>query len=172
MAELIIKQNGMTRTVQFEGEMLLDAVLRGADVYTPHPCGGRGTCGKCAVELSGAVSEPNEFEKRAGVRLSCQAVLLGDAVVVLPDVKKDQQIETSTGEQPDVLNPMDGKVGAAVDIGTTTVAVKAYDLATGACIGTAAGLNPQGAVAADVMGRIEAAMKGDLALLQTQMSML
>lgn len=168
MAELIIKQNGTTRTVQFEGEMLLDAVLRGADVYTPHPCGGRGVCGKCAVELSGAVSAPNDFEKRAGVRLSCQAVLLGDAVVILPDEKKDQQIETSTGEQPLVLNPMSGKTGAAVDIGTTTVAVKAYDLTTGACIGTAAGLNPQGAVAADVMGRIEAAMKGDLALLQTQ----
>ena len=170
MPELVIWQNGQRRTVHFEGTPVLDAVLHGENIYTPHPCGGRGSCGKCAVELRGAVSEPNDFEKRAGVRLSCQAVLLGDAEVVLPDEKKDQQIETSTGEMTQELCPMDGKIGAAVDIGTTTVAVKVYDLATGACIGTAAGLNPQGTVAADVMGRIEAAMKGELTLLQNQIT--
>lgn len=170
MPELVIWQNGKSRTVHFEGEPLLDEVLHGENIYTPHPCGGRGSCGKCAVELSGAVSAPNDFEKRAGVRLSCQAVLLGDAVVTLPDDKEDQQIETSTGEQPTELCPMEGRIGAAVDIGTTTIAVKLYDLASGACVGTAAGLNPQGTVAADVMGRIEAAMKGQLALLQTQVT--
>ena len=170
MPELVIWQNGKSRTVSFTGTPVLDAVLHSENIYTPHPCGGRGSCGKCAVELSGAVSEPNDFEKRAGVRLSCQAVLLGDAVAVLPDEKQDQQIETSTGEMPDVLCPMEGRVGAAVDIGTTTVAVKVYDLATGVCIGTAAGLNPQGTVAADVMGRIEAAMKGSLGLLAGQIT--
>lgn len=170
MPELVIWQNGKSRVIRFDGTPVLDAVLHGENIYTAHPCGGRGSCGKCAVELSGAVSEPNEFEKRAGVRLSCQAVLLGDAVALLPDEKQDQQIETSTGEMPDVLCPMEGRIGAAVDIGTTTVAVKAYDLATGACIGTAAGLNPQGTVAADVMGRIEAAMKGSLDLLAEQIT--
>ena len=170
MPELVIWQNGKSRVVRFDGTPVLDAVLHGENIYTPHPCGGRGSCGKCAVELSGAVSEPNDFEKRAGMRLSCQAVLLGDAVALLPDEKQDQQIETSTGEMPDVLCPMEGRIGAAVDIGTTTVAVKAYDLATGACIGTAAGLNPQGTVAADVMGRIEAAMKGSLNLLAEQIT--
>ena len=76
MPELVIWQNGQCRTVHFEGMPVLDAVLHGENIYTPHPCGGRGSCGKCAVELRGAVSEPNDFEKRAGVRLSCQAVLL------------------------------------------------------------------------------------------------
>lgn len=170
MAELIILRNGERITVSFEGTVLLDTLLEQAGIRTPHPCGGRGSCGKCAVEVSGAVSEPNDAEKRAGVRLSCQATVSGDATVILPDENTDQQIETETGEQPTVLCPMEGTLGAAVDIGTTTVAVKLFLLSTGECIGTAAGLNPQGTVAADVMGRIEAAMKGELSLLQTQVT--
>lgn len=170
MAELTIWQGGKARKVSFEGTPLLDTVLREAGIYTPHPCGGRGTCGKCAVQLAGAVSAPNAAEEKAGVRLSCQAVLLGDAVVTLPDAESDQQIETDIGEKTGVLRPMEGKLGAAVDIGTTTIAVKLYDLSTGDCVGTAADLNPQRAVAADVMGRIGAAMQGDLELLQTQVT--
>ena len=170
MAKLKIWQNGQCTEVSFEGTPVLDEVLKDAGVQTPHPCGGRGSCGKCAVVLSGAVSAPNAAEEKAGTRLSCQAVLLGDAEVVLPESAGDSQIETETGEQPAELFPMAGDYGAAVDIGTTTIAVKVYDLKTGVCIGTAAELNPQGAVAADVMGRIEAAMKGDLALMQTQVN--
>ena len=170
MAELIILRNGEQTTVAFEEQALLDTLLEKAGIRTPHPCGGRGSCGKCNVELSGAVSEPNEAEKKAGVRLSCQAMILGDATVILPDENTDQQIETATGEQPEVLCPMEGTLGAAVDIGTTTIAVKLFSLLTGECVGTAAGLNPQGTVAADVMGRIEAAMKGELSLLQTQVT--
>lgn len=170
MAELTIIRNGNQITVPFEGAVLLDTLLEKAGVRTPHPCGGRGSCGKCFVELSGDVSEPNASEKRAGVRLSCQAMILGDATAVLPDENTDQQIETATAEQPKVLRPMAGTFGAAVDIGTTTVAVKLFSLKTGECAGTAAGLNPQGTVAADVMGRIEAAMKGELPLLQKQIT--
>ncbi len=98
MAELIIYRHGEKITVPFEGAVLLDTLLEKAGIRTPHPCGGRGSCGKCSVELSGAVSEPNEAEKRAGVRLSCQAMILGDAAVILPDENTDQQIETATGE--------------------------------------------------------------------------
>lgn len=170
MPELVIRQNRISRTVTFEGTPVLDAVLEKAGVHTPHPCGGRGSCGKCSVELTGAVSAPNASEKRAGVRLSCQAVLLGDAVVTLPDDQHVEQIETATNEQVIDLHPMKGSFGAAVDIGTTTIAVKVYDLANGVCIGTAARLNPQTAVAADVMGRIDAAMKGELAKLQEQVT--
>jgi len=44
--------------------------------------------------------------------------------------------------------------GAAVDIGTTTVAVYLYDMASGSCLGAAAGENPQRAYGADVISRI------------------
>ena len=132
MSELNIWQNGQYHVQSFSGTPVLDEVLQAAGQSLPHPCGGRGRCGKCAVTLSGAVSPPNEAERRAGQRLSCQAVLLGNASVVLPDT------------------------------------VKVYDLHTGECIGTAAGLNPQGTVAADVMGRIDAAMHGALPRLKEQ----
>ena len=170
MAELVIFQNGASKTVAFTGEEKLSVLLQRAGAYMPHPCGGRGSCGKCAVTVTGAVSEPNDNERRAGVRLSCQITVLGDAVVTLPDSPRDEQIETETGGLTGALASMPGQYGAAVDIGTTTLAVKLFDLKTGACIGTAAGLNPQTAVAADVMGRIGAAMAGSLRLLQGQVT--
>lgn len=51
-------------------------------------CRGLGTCGTCAVELEGEVSEPTKVEKwrlkfpphrsDAGLRLACQCQVLGD----------------------------------------------------------------------------------------------
>lgn len=53
-------------------------------------------------------------------------------------------------------------LGAAVDIGTTTIVLRAYDLATGAIVRRACTFNPQRALAADVMGRISSALAGRL----------
>jgi uncharacterized 2Fe-2S/4Fe-4S cluster protein (DUF4445 family) len=63
---------------------------------------------------------------------------------------------------------MEGRLGAAVDIGTTTLALKLYDLSSGTALGEAAMLNPQTSVAADVMGRISAAMDGQLEKMRQQ----
>ena len=170
MSELIIVQDGRKTRVAFSGKEKLSALLQRAGMYMAHPCGGRGSCGKCAVTVEGAVSAPNDSERRAGARLSCQITVLGDAVVTLPDSRRDEQIETGTGARAEALRPMPGRYGAAVDVGTTTLAVKLFDLQTGACIATSAARNPQTAVAADVMGRIGAAMAGGLADLQAQVS--
>lgn len=59
-----------------------------------------------------------------------------------------------------ITSPADG-YGVAADIGTTTVALKVYDLQSGICVGSASKPNPQATVAADVIGRIEAAMRGE-----------
>ncbi len=170
MFELTVWKNKRSHKVAFEEAALLDVLLQRAGFSLPHPCGGHGNCGKCAVRVSGAVSEPNALEEHMGKRLSCQTVVLGDATVVLPDDDLSMAIETETTTQSISLLPMPGKYGAAVDIGTTTVAVKLFDLTTGTCVGTAAALNPQTAEAADVMGRIEAAMNGKLSVLQTQVT--
>ena len=53
-------------------------------------------------------------------------------------------------------------IGAAVDIGTTTLVVRVYDLSSGKLLHRASALNPQRRIAADVMGRITAAMDGRL----------
>ena len=64
-----------------------------------------------------------------------------------------------------VLVPREG-LGAAVDLGTTTVVTRVYDLADGRLVRQSSDLNPQRAVAADVMGRISAAQSGRLAELR------
>lgn len=165
MPVLTVMQNGSRREIPFSCLQPLQQVLHAAGVFADHPCGGKGRCGKCAVGLEGCVSEPNEAEKAAGTRLSCQAVLLGDATVWLSADTALEQIETGGSAIP-ALSPMEGRYGAAVDIGTTTMALKLCRLSDGAVLGSAACANPQRETAADVIGRIEAAMAGSLTALQ------
>lgn len=173
MATLTVWQDAVSCTYTFTPPLPLHAVLRQAHHAHFHPCGGRGVCRKCAVTLTGAVSEPNAAEQAAGVRLSCQAVLLGDAEVWLDKAARDEQIQTDGALSLDRLplgKAVEGTLGAAVDIGTTTLAVKLYDLKTGALLSHSEGPNPQRAVAADVMGRIQAALDGAGEALQQQIT--
>ena len=165
MPKLTIHRGNVSRTLTFEGAPVLGSLL-GAELQ--RPCGGRGVCGKCAVSLQGAVSQPNEAELRAGTRLACQAVQLGDAEATLPEEVRLEQIETSGGISISAADPMPGRLGAAVDIGTTTLALRLYELKSGELLGEAVLRNPQTSVAADVMGRIGAALNGALPALQAQ----
>ena len=166
MSVLTVIQTANRREIPFTGEVLLHDLLKDAGIWLDHPCGGKGTCGKCAVVLEGCVSEPNEAEKKAGTRLSCQAKILGDATVWLNADASLQQIELS-GETFAASRPMEGNFGAAIDIGTTTMALKLCRLSDGAVLASAACANPQRDIAADVIGRMEAAMAGSLDALQT-----
>lgn len=158
MAKLTICRGGYERTVFFDGTPLLDDILTREGFLTPHPCGGKGKCGKCAVIAEGALSAPTETERAHSLRLSCMTRLLGDARVTLSDEVSTMHIESDDA----TLSPAAHAVGygAAADIGTTTLAVKVYDLQSGECVGSASTPNPQASVAADVIGRIEAAMNG------------
>lgn len=149
---------------------MLSTLLTQEGLSVPHPCGGRGVCGKCSVNVEGMISPPNDVEKKAGVRLSCQVILLGDATVTVSDVPDDLHIELDAHVTAEARHPMPGRYGAAVDIGTTTVALRLYDLQSGSLIGQAAARNPQGSVSADVMGRIDAACNGQLDHLKSQIT--
>ena len=168
MAKAIIWQDGASLEAEFTAPAKLDDILKQHNLSVSHPCGGRGTCGKCRVTLAGHVSEPDPLERQAGNRLSCRVMLLGDAQVWLPESQPMVQIETADTIKLTALRPMAGQMGAAVDIGTTTLAVQLYDLRTGKCIGQSSRENPQRAVAADVIGRIQAALEGQGELLQKQ----
>ena len=168
MPKLTVRRGDATWTIPFESGQRLDEVLIAHDLAVPRPCGGRGVCGKCAVELSGQVSAPNAAERRAGRRLSCQALLMGDALAVLPDDGGMEQIALFSDAAARAVKPTAGRLGAAVDIGTTTLACKLYDLRDGTCLSEAGRRNPQTAVAADVMGRIGHAMDGGLDTLRRQ----
>lgn len=168
MAQLSIQKGQTIMTLSFTAPQPLRNLLEEAGLQAAQPCGGRGVCGKCAVKLTGAVSEPNEAEIKAGCRLSCQAEILGDACVILQEKEAMTQIQTGSSAAFRLGMPMEGKTGAAVDIGTTTIALRRYDLRSGALLGQSAMENPQTAVSADVMGRIGAAMEGQLPKLRDQ----
>ena len=166
MFYLTIRQNGGERAVAFEGTPLLDELLAAEGLSLPHPCGGGGRCGKCAVAVEGVLSPPTEEEVRRGCRLSCRTRLLGNAVVTLPDTAAAMQVETETAPLTWTGKGVTAGYAAAVDLGTTTVAVKVY-APDGTCCGTASAQNPQTVIAADVMGRIETALRGEGERLRT-----
>ena len=160
MPVLTIRRGPLVQQLPFDAPARLSALLATADASLAQPCGGRGVCGKCAVVLNGSVSEPNGAEQKCGVRLACQAVITGDAEVVLPSTLPLEQIAGGAKTDLPATAPMAGRFGAAVDIGTTTIALLLYDLQSGRCLGSSSMLNPQTSIAADVIGRIDAALKG------------
>lgn len=160
MATLTIHQGHKAVKLSFDAPQPLSSLLATAGFSTGQPCGGRGSCGKCAVLLTGDASTPNHAEQRCGLRLACQAFITGNAEVTLPYLLPMTQIAGGSAADLHPSQPMPGKLGAALDIGTTTLALLLYDLTSGECLGRASMLNPQTAVAADVISRIDAAMKG------------
>ena len=169
MATLTIHQGQQSIHFPFEPPMPLSQLLAMADASVAQPCGGRGICGKCAVALTGNVSTPSHAETSLGVRLACQAVVTGDAQVILPTKHAMSQIEGGNSIDLPCTTPMPGHFGAAVDIGTTTIAILLYDLRNGHYIGSASILNPQTTISADVIGRINAALHGQSTQLQHQL---
>lgn len=170
MAVLTIHRGHQFSRIEFDAPQPLSQLLAKADISHSHPCGGRGVCGKCAVTISGGVSAANMAEIRCGVRLSCQTIVTGDADVTLPTLLPMANIEGGSAADMVPTAPMKGRFGAALDIGTTTIALLLYALTSGRCIGSASMLNPQTSVAADVIGRIDAAMHGHADMLQQQIT--
>lgn len=170
MAELKVTRGNTKAVFTFEPGIRLSEVLRAHGIDLLQPCGGRGVCGKCAVMLDGQVSPPGPAEQKSGNRLACQAVLTGDAEVILPEERAMEQIEMGGHTRLFPNAPMPGRYGAAVDIGTTTIVLSLYDLASGACLAECGMRNPQSSVAADIMSRIGAALSGELPRLQRQVS--
>ena len=166
MPVLTLIRGAQRAEIVFSGTPTLSQALAATPFALPQPCGGRGVCGKCAViALTGAVSAPNEAERNLGARLACQARLLGPCTAELPAAQHWAAIETSHHTAARGL-PMPGRYGAAVDLGTTTLVARVYDLASGKMLAEQAALNPQTTVAADVMGRISSALAGQLGALR------
>lgn len=130
------------------------------------PCGKHGKCGKCRVVAQGSLSPVSDTEKsllseadiQAGVRLACCTYVLGDCVIT-PEKKGEEQICTQ-GVMPEFsVAPMFSKYGVAIDIGTTTLAARLYDVG-GNLLAEHSQMNPQCTWGADVISRVEAALSG------------
>ncbi len=166
MPVLTIHQGFQKTEWPVEAGTPMSRALYEAGVFAAQPCGGHGLCGKCAAMMAGEISEPTAEEKRLGARLICQTVILGDASVTIPQSLPMDQIELGGSAAIIPENPLGEGYGAAVDIGTTTLALRLFQLQSGQCLGVSSMANPQIAVAADVIGRIGVAMDGRLGELQ------
>lgn len=146
---LTVLPGGDTLAVQ-RGESLLEA-LRAAGLPVEAPCGGHGTCGKCLVRVDGE-------EVRA-----CQYRVEGDLTVELPR-QADTNILTGGQTAAAAVNPAAPGYLLAYDVGTTTVVCFLLS-PSGEELAAESMLNPQSPYGADVITRIQRAVKGDMAAL-------
>ena len=147
------------------GALLADA-LAAMGCAVARPCGGAGRCGKCRVRAVGYLSPVSERERvhlspeeqAAGWRLACHTRVLGEVCVWWEDTTAGQRIITAGHRPVTVAEPLFTRAGVAVDIGTTTLAARLYDV-TGE-IASAATPNSQSRYGADVISRIGCALEG------------
>jgi uncharacterized 2Fe-2S/4Fe-4S cluster protein (DUF4445 family) len=98
----IRKRDGILTAAAREGENLLH-VLRKSGISVDTPCGGKGTCGKCGVRVSGIAGRPSANEtallSRAqldkGYRLACGCAITADTVVYMDDSENEAAIITA-----------------------------------------------------------------------------
>jgi uncharacterized 2Fe-2S/4Fe-4S cluster protein (DUF4445 family) len=130
------------------GESLLSAI-RSQGSYIASPCGGKGICGKCKVEVEGI-----------GEVLACGFFPDREVMVRIPQPSVMQVLTESFWPNPEPqadVFPDDSPnhLGLAVDVGTTTVVVFLDDLITHQNIGIQSFPNPQQSYGADVVSRIQ-----------------
>ena len=155
-----ILPNDITIEVQ-EGTTLLDVQIK-AGLHPDAPCGGQGTCGKCLVDIV----QDNGYHRT--VR-ACQFKVEEDLTI---EVKEDNDLhilETGTKRTYEIKPRLSADeieekkaLGAAFDIGTTSVVCYLLDLATGKELAHASMLNPQSQFGPDVISRCEYAIAGGL----------
>lgn len=174
----LVRGNKTSAITCEENESLLHAMNR-QGIYSIATCGGKGTCGKCLVQvLAGALEITaqdrkifNEEELAKGYRLSCQAypkqdctlrLLSGDEsnfeVISVTDSSNDNSISNDDID--------DEEYGIAVDLGTTTIAACLVGLSSKKIIETFTTINKQRVYGADVIARIKASNSGKRNLLR------
>ncbi len=166
----LISENEMLRVHAEENTLLAD-FLQHEHAPLAMPCAGKGRCGKCRVKASGALSPVTAEEKtalrteelNAGIRLACCARIVGDAQITLLAAAQLSHIRVEGMMPAFAHEPMFKTYGAAIDIGTTTLAAQLYS-ANGA-IASATAPNPQSHYGADVISRIGQALDGKSAAL-------
>ncbi len=128
-------------------------------------CGGRGTCGKCAVRVldgtffADSLCKTNLIPDDRGTILACHAWCAPTGATIVCSAHSGSGLTTFSAA-PNKLGTSDkeaDQLGAAIDIGTTTLAAALINLHTGEVLRTASRLNPQCSFGADVMSRIGAA---------------
>jgi len=126
------------------GTSVLEAMIA-AGLHPDAPCGGKGTCGKCRITVDGREV------------LACQTPIDRDMTVYTEEEEEVQILTSGAGVRvtPDGTHPY----ALAFDIGTTTVVAYLLDGKTGDLLAQSSCMNPQSQFGADVISRIQHALK-------------
>ena len=124
-----------------------------AGLHPDAPCGGKGTCGKCKVQIEGQEV------------LACQTPVNRD-MTVRTEAESSVRILTEGISAETVPDGIDRYV-LAFDIGTTTVVAYLLDGHTGNQIAQSSCMNPQSQYGADVISRIQYALDNGSAALSS-----
>ena len=128
------------------GDTLLD-VIRAAGMSIEALCDGRGTCGKCRVRANGL--EKLACRTPAEDGMTVEILSNSEGQEILTDSRMNHLAGKQTGT---------GNSAIAIDIGTTTVVLKAVDTGSGEELSVRAFTNPQRVYGADVLSRINESM--------------
>ncbi len=161
-------------------ESILD-VLIAREAAISAVCGGTGRCGKCKIKVingylpvtTADTGYFTEEELQSGMRLACKAYPLEPIQIALQfkeesvfqtlaDYKQEAPKESLPGHQQRQRpgGGAEGKLGIAVDIGTTTIAVQLLDMVSEVKLATYTSVNHQRSHGADVISRIMASTRG------------
>ncbi len=182
--------SGHFLTLTHDISMTVMSTLRRANLLRGSFCGGRGDCGRCRIRFLEGQTIPVALERKAllpdelreGYRLACLAKPKDDCVIKLDFPKEDQiailsemiepsenidfsglqekQTEKRKADVRESLAQNAGNCIAAVDLGTTTIAIQLLSLSAGRVVDTYCEMNPQRQYGADVLSRIKAATEG------------
>lgn len=166
--EVVVHRGAETKTILVkEGESLLDAFIR-QEIYISAPCGGKGRCGKCGVQVLNGNTWISDEDKKiyseeeldAGWRLSCCLYPTEELEVSVS--QSDESLFEAVGETENTeeSGTEESFYHVAVDIGTTTIAISLTGGESGKVFHTVTSVNSQRAYGADVISRIQASVDG------------
>ena len=147
MSRADIVYRGKTIAVFVKDGRSVLKILQDRGINIQAPCGGRGTCGKCAVTVV-----QNGMRKTV---LACQTKIFGDCTVEVPNFAGGKIEDEISGNL--AFQPQKG-YGVAVDIGTTSISLAVYNLENGRLVGKNSRWNRQTAYGGDVITRIKYTM--------------
>lgn len=157
------------------GENLL-TVLEKLGFIPDAACAGKGICGACAVQFVKEAPIPGPAERafftpeqlRSGMRLACRITLAKDLYLASPMYRKRPDVLFGKLDLAKVEGETMEETVIVADLGTTTIAMELRDLTGGQILGQYAALNPQRRFGADVISRMEAALRSEKEALELQ----
>ncbi|MGN0291382.1 MAG: ASKHA domain-containing protein [Lachnospiraceae bacterium] len=149
MGRLTVMKDKKTYSLTFEKSESVLRILQRNGFSFRATCGGKGTCNHCLVVADGVKKKACQLLAEDGMMIT----LLPDALDI------EVGIETRAKTLP--VFPSNA-YGAAIDIGTTTIALSLVDLSDGSILASHGFLNPNVSYGADVLSRIEASNNGQL----------